>query len=357
MKTIIYIFFLSFVALQANATNYYSTADGDWLGSIWSTIGHKDATSLTSLPCKFTGNDSVFIEHAIISSCGHLEIGRAGGSTVIVLKPNATFQSNGALSMVGAHFVVVQVGTVFNIHGDLNMLGTSEIQVDGVLQVFGDVTMGGNSTVCGTGSASYTGNLTTSGNANWCDILPVEFSDVTATLNPNSEVKIWWTTESETNNNYFNVEQSYDGISFETIAQVEGNGTSNESHEYSINHLLSAEINNISWVYYRVKQTDYDGSYSYSKVVAVSLKDKTLSGDDITIYPNPAHELFYVESDLNLDKGYVAIYNVNGTAVAKHTLNGNNRIFSFETNSWAAGMYVVVVQTTEHRIHKSIIIR
>ena len=98
----------------------------------------------------------------------------------------------------------------------------------------------------------------------------------------NDRVDLSWTTSSESNNNYFTVERSRDGSTFEvvgTVATQAPGGNSSTPLDYA--SIDRAPYSGVS--FYRLKQTDLDGTSTYSAVVSVSLaKKKTIS-----VYPNP----------------------------------------------------------------------
>ncbi len=91
-----------------------------------------------------------------------------------------------------------------------------------------------------------------------------------------------WETASEINNHYFLVERSSDARSFESIGRVEGAGTSTQPLFYS---LFDRNPPCVEVLYYRLKQVDFDGHFSYSDAVAVNCHNK----DIISLYPNPAN--------------------------------------------------------------------
>jgi len=110
--------------------------------------------------------------------------------------------------------------------------------------------------------------------------LPIELLDFNALLNEDV-VEVTWVTATETNNDYFTVERSADGENFEPIEFVDGAGNSSRAISYNLTDYEPLET--IS--YYRLKQTDFDGTFTYSKLVAV---DRTVSTDgNMSIYPNP----------------------------------------------------------------------
>lgn len=99
--------------------------------------------------------------------------------------------------------------------------------------------------------------------------LPIELKYFTASSDGN-QVLTEWVTESEINNDYFVVEKSYDNRAFEAAGRVEGSGNSNTERNYYFNDVSSLTARAESGIlYYRLKQVDYNGEFSYSKVVPV----------------------------------------------------------------------------------------
>lgn len=76
---------------------------------------------------------------------------------------------------------------------------------------------------------------------------------------------LYWSTASETNNDYFEIEQSFDGVQFETIGIVQGAGNSSIVHQYSF-----IGVSGDADMYFRLRQVDYDGSFSLSAPVFVT---------------------------------------------------------------------------------------
>lgn len=98
--------------------------------------------------------------------------------------------------------------------------------------------------------------------------LPIELLSFDA--KPRSEVvDLSWITATEKNNDFFNVERSIDGKIFSSIGKVKGAGNSSTTLKYKLTD--TKPVNSIN--YYRLKQTDFDGTYSYSKIVAVNMKN------------------------------------------------------------------------------------
>ncbi|NOZ47739.1 MAG: T9SS type A sorting domain-containing protein [Chlorobi bacterium] len=110
--------------------------------------------------------------------------------------------------------------------------------------------------------------------------LPVEL--VEFNVKPESStINVKWATLSEKNNDFFTVERSKDGVNFDILDFVNGNGNSNRLINYE--YIDLSPLNGIS--YYRLKQTDFDGKFEYSDIVSVS--DQVTNILEFKIYPNP----------------------------------------------------------------------
>jgi hypothetical protein len=111
------------------------------------------------------------------------------------------------------------------------------------------------------------------------DPLPVELLSFDA--KPNGNVAdVTWTTASEFNSDYFVVQRSKDGTMFNDVTQMKGAGNSSTVKKYSSVDYDS--YNNVS--YYRLKQVDNNGRFTYSGLVPVKFHNE----DMISVYPNPS---------------------------------------------------------------------
>lgn len=101
--------------------------------------------------------------------------------------------------------------------------------------------------------------------------LPVEYSSFEANLK-GQDVLIDWTTQSEEFNAGFEIQQSYDGVAFQTIGSANGTGYSDTPQEYTFVD-KGVRIRALGdYSYYRLVQIDFDGKKSYSEVLAVDLE-------------------------------------------------------------------------------------
>ena len=115
--------------------------------------------------------------------------------------------------------------------------------------------------------------------------LPVKLLSFTATVNSNRNVLLQWITTNEINFQNFIVEKSIDGVSFFTINSVAVK-TGNDLHKsYFVNDNKPNETIN----YYRLKQVDKNGNFSYSKIISISLK--TSDFNSFSLFQNPVNDV------------------------------------------------------------------
>jgi hypothetical protein len=165
--------------------------------------------------------------------------------------------------------------------------------------------------------------------------LPVELSSFTVSA-VQSSVTLSWSTATETNNNGFEIQRSTDGEFF-TIGFVQGNGTTTEMHEYSyVDRDLSAGSYS-----YRLKQMDYNGSYSYSSVVDVDVSPTQF--ELAQNYPNPFNPSTTINFTIPQSSVVtLKVYNTLGQEV-KTLINGNMESgvhsISFDASDLNSGIY------------------
>ena len=177
-------------------------------------------------------------------------------------------------------------------------------------------------------------------NISWTSYVPapVKFSLFNLEkFNYNSIVS--FSTVSETNNDYFTIERSGDGRNFESIGAIKGAGNSKQELSYEfVDESPLAGIN-----YYRIKQTDFDGAYSYTEIRSVRHQTK-----NVIVSPNRTDGKLNVTSEL--DNYDVVIYNTGGQEVQRHMALSGDQSLSIETLQ--AGVYFVKVMDQTIRILK-----
>ena len=170
--------------------------------------------------------------------------------------------------------------------------------------------------------------------------LPIELLNFEASMNGN-KVTLTWTTATEINNDFFTVERTLDGISFEEVLEMPGAGNSNTPLTYI------AEDNTPlpGTSYYRLKQTDYDGTFEYSSMVEVQndyISDMNLY--EITVASNTKVVLRYqLTKEVRYD---LFVYDITGKVV-KHDViyaeEGPNE-YILNVKSFESGTYFITLQ-------------
>jgi hypothetical protein len=165
--------------------------------------------------------------------------------------------------------------------------------------------------------------------------LPIELLYFTA--NPiNNTVNLDWATATETNNDYYIIEKSIDGINFEFVTKVKANGNGNSLIKQSYHALDETPYNGLS--YYRLKQVDKTADFKYANIVSVELKENSY----INIYPNPATDKLYINASSNYNNSSIKIISATGVEVkSTEQLISYNGIIDLA--DLASGMYFIVV--------------
>jgi len=161
--------------------------------------------------------------------------------------------------------------------------------------------------------------------------LPIELINFSATPTQQNVV-LNWQTASEINNDYFEIERSTDGENFISINQIKGAGNSSQLLNYT-------NIDNNPFIgesYYRLKQTDFDGAYSYSDVKQVNF----ISSDVMRIYPNPAQNEVFVQFNEEIIFDEITLTDVTGKIIL--VLNSKDKsLIKLDISTLSNGIYLV----------------
>jgi len=175
--------------------------------------------------------------------------------------------------------------------------------------------------------------------------VPVELTSFSASAK-NSNVILSWQTATELNNSGFEIEKSINRNDFYKIGFVSGAGTTSETNNYSF-----ADNNTEKQkMYYRLKQIDFDGTFSYSGVVEVG----SLSPDKFSLeqnYPNP----FNPETKINFslaEPSFVklVVYNLLGEVVSvilNENLDAGNYDAAFNAENLPSGLYIYKLESAQ----------
>ncbi len=140
-----------------------------------------------------------------------------------------------------------------------------------------------------------------------CYVLPVELLEFNAKCEK-GHVKLIWSTSSEVNNAFFTIEKSDDGIHFETINNIGGNGNSKHHIDYEWIDFANSNLTQ----YYRLKQTDNNGDFEYLGIRTANCYNKS----QINVYPNPTSGNFTINLGQTYNQIDVKIKNVLGQTIS-----------------------------------------
>ncbi|ELR69087.1 Hypothetical protein C900_05476 [Fulvivirga imtechensis AK7] len=346
------------------------TSNDNYTGS-WDDAAtwNRSPLSLPVTPGSNIGGSVTYINsYGRVTRSGNIKLG-----SNVVLTVYDTLLVDGNVEVSGQSSLIVESGGVLVITGNFIASGGSVSTNDGKIVVQGDLNASGSSsisnntndfyvygTATGSGGSSLTGTYSDEAALSSNDsglytlvsggTLPVEFLYVKATASFD-KVVIKWATASELNNDFFTVERSKDGVNFETVASVNGAGTSEKVNNYEIddNNAYSGTS------YYRVKQTDYDGQFEYSGMITIV--NNSVADVQLNIYPNPAVD--QVKIDISrLGSVKVEIMDINGVSVYSEEFNGEfTSAAQIDVTSFPKGMYYVNLKTRSHAVSKNLLIK
>ncbi len=164
-------------------------------------------------------------------------------------------------------------------------------------------------------------------------VLPVQLVSFRAEASAD-RVELFWETATEIQNREFQVEHSSDGMHYRLIGSLQGHGTTTETHQYSFTHESPSEGIN----YYRLKQVDEDGSFTYSKVVTVELQPN----EQPLVFYNPSGKTIrIVFSEETGDEILLAIADISGRLVNSIRIEAGIRETSLPAAGLNRGIYIV----------------
>ena len=172
-------------------------------------------------------------------------------------------------------------------------------------------------------------------------VLPITLSAFNATLQNDQTVRLTWSTSAEINNAYFSLERSVNGVDFEIINEQEGAGNSTALLNYAFTDAHPVSGTN----YYRLKQVDFDGTFTYGPVRQVTLNG-TLSNSgfgaaDLTVYPNPSTGVFSMHATSHVGHGLVQmkVMDTKGQLLLERSVDTGERT-QLDLRDYPSGMYM-----------------
>jgi hypothetical protein len=192
------------------------------------------------------------------------------------------------------------------------------------------------------------GNFTTSP-------LPIDLVSFVASCNESASAEINWTTSSEQNSSYFELERSSDGINWDEPLQIEAAGNSTSI----INYAITDQARSLENTYYRLTLVDYDGTEKTYDPISIDCSGKL--ADYVKTYPNPSKNSFIIEtiSSQLTGNSILSIVDIRGKVILNQEVNlieGKNT-FTLNDFNVSPGLYTICIisengkiQTVKHMI-------
>ena len=248
----------------------------------------------------------------------------------------------------------------FTVSGTL--INNGNVCFEAALTVTGTLTNNGtiNANTFDCSGGTCTGNAVGSEACECVQFLPVELS-LFAGQAAEKWVALTWATASETNNQGFEIQRAApktgeSELSWEKIGFVLGQATSTIEQRYEfLDRNARPGIN-----YYRLKQLDFDGQYSYSGMISVSWENEREGEQSPVYYPNPTTGdlMLYYASAQTDDKAQLSLYDLNGRVVFQQPLQltaGYNSL-PVQLPSLPAGMYIVQLRSASELWQQQLIV-
>jgi len=161
-------------------------------------------------------------------------------------------------------------------------------------------------------------------------------------------VSLAWATATEVNNDYFVIEHSLDGENFREIGNVDGAGTTTRQVNYTFEHVDAFFGKN----YYRLKQIDFDGQFSYSDIEEVSFISQ--KDDNIRVSPNPFTDEISIQlSQPNETEIVVKILDISGRIIQSSNITRNQAQTRLLLSELDSGMYFLQIgEGASRSMHK-----
>lgn len=239
-------------------------------------------------------------------------------------------------------FILAGIILLDNGDGDVvNVLGNGEIIAPFGI---GFLDFGGNTIVILPGSPIDEPTTISDGVAT---PLPIELLSFNTEL-AGEAVNISWTTASETDNDFFTLERSEDGVNWSMLAEVTGAGTTTVQKNYEF-----TDYNPMPGLsYYRLKQTDYDGQFELFPASVVLYEPDNL----FKAFPNPTSGILNITTSSDLSNASISVKNLNGQTLQVGESTSSHQT-ALDISNLPIGVYLLEIVYPESVVSKRIVKR
>lgn len=309
--------------------------DGAWLtDETW------ESSNGLKLPPEedWPGSKIIIRNNIIICNNNDIDLSQSNVDTVIMRSGSSiNYRANSTLILPEGAVLIMEENTSISVTN----------QSQGTLLQIGNDSIWGKEILC---TIQIDGPRVIGNQTRICEeeiLLPVELLSFNADT-VGSSVMLTWITLSETNTDYFEIQHSMDAIHWTALDQVPASGFSKQAQFYYWNHDNPAKAIN----YYRIKQVDFDGQFSFFPVVNAQLTSNLSCKIN-----NPIDDKLYltVQSYNKKDIGIAVtamILSPNGAINVRERLIINEGENNFELNvgHLKSGMYFVKILSGAEQI-------
>lgn len=164
--------------------------------------------------------------------------------------------------------------------------------------------------------------------------LPIVLTKFTGKVTNDQDAILNWVTESENNNRGFNIEISRDGSNFVLLGTIASKGNSATEQHYEFLHIKPQP----GKTFYRLKQTDMDGRYEYSKIISIQINNDQVKA---FVYPVPAKNRITINFGKTIAKGEIEIFSADMKTVKRESIHGPSATKEINISNLSKGVYFI----------------
>jgi len=179
----------------------------------------------------------------------------------------------------------------------------------------------------------------TMGAENPCTVMPVGLKNFTYSSD-GKNIELLWETAMESNSRNFIIERSGNGSDFQQIGTIAASGNSSSLKKYSFTDAQPGYIN-----HYRLKMTDLDGKFTYSKILYVKM-DKA---SPLTILQNNVHTNLPYTINSSVQGSRLEVYDITGRSIYRTEARVGSQ--QLDVSTWSAGKYLVRLIVKEGEVY------
>lgn len=177
--------------------------------------------------------------------------------------------------------------------------------------------------------------------------LPVSFINFSGSV-VNGDIKLQWATANEINNNYFEIESSTNGRNFRVSGKINASAGTVNTNTYNFTDRKPSK----GLHYYRIKQTDKNGNYSYSKTIKLEI---TSGINVLTVTPNPVRDICTITLPNEMPGTVLMLYDAQGRIVKRQAVQGLQQ--TLQLTGFSAGNYRLVITDNKNQLSTALLKR